>query len=151
VKLSLAEIEAFQLHESAGTGSIRHGFTVSWDRQGAWSLLLGGHGGASPDKEIFMILWSVSSIGKRVSFLGVMALLVWLQAATPAYGQAATAPAASTAPAKKTIQAAQERLLALGYQPGSADGVMGARAIAALKKFQSDRGLPVTTNSTGKP
>jgi len=91
-----------------------------------------------------MILWSASSIRKRVSLLGVLAVSVWLLTGTAANGQAATAPAASTAAAKKTIQTAQERLLALGYQPGSADGVMGTRAIAALKKFQSDRSLPVT-------
>jgi hypothetical protein len=95
-------------------------------------------------KEIFVILWSAFSIGKRVSLLGVLLVSVCLLTGTQANGQAATAPAASTAAAKKTIQAAQERLLALGYQPGSADGVMGARAIAALKKFQSDHGLPVT-------
>lgn len=55
-----------------------------------------------------------------------------------------TAPATSTAASKKVVQGAQERLQALGYQPGSADGVMGTKAIAALKKFQSDHGLPAT-------
>lgn len=91
-----------------------------------------------------MILWSASSIGKRVSFLGVLAVSVWLLAGTPANGQAPTAPATSTAATKKTIRTAQERLLALGYQPGSADGVMGAKATAAVKKFQSEHSLPVT-------
>ena len=91
-----------------------------------------------------MILWSASSIGKRVSLLGVLAVSVWLLAGTPANGQSATAPAASTALTKTTIQAAQKRLLALGYQPGTADGVMGAKAIAAVKKFQADRSLLVT-------
>jgi hypothetical protein len=43
-----------------------------------------------------------------------------------------------------TVQAAQGRLLALGYQSGAADGVMGAKAIAALKKFQADHGLSAT-------
>jgi peptidoglycan hydrolase-like protein with peptidoglycan-binding domain len=91
-----------------------------------------------------MILWSASSIGKRVSLLGVLALSVWLLTGTHANGQAPTTPATSTAAAKKTIQAAQERLLALGYQPGATDGVMGSKAIAALKKFQADHSLPVT-------
>ena len=51
----------------------------------------------------------------------------------------------STATTKKGVQEAQQRLQkALRYQPGPADGVMGARAIAALKKFQSDHHLPVT-------
>jgi hypothetical protein len=91
-----------------------------------------------------MILWNVSGIRKRVPLLGVLALSVWLQTGTPANGQAAAAPATSTAPTKTTIQAAQKRLLALGYQCGTADGVMGARAVAALRKFQADRSLPVT-------
>ena len=91
-----------------------------------------------------MIPWSASSIGKSVSLLGILAMSVWLLTGTPANGQTATAPATSTAAAKKTIQGAQERLLTLGYQPGAADGVMGAKAIAALKKFQSDHSLPVT-------
>lgn len=52
-----------------------------------------------------------------------------------------TAPAASTGATKNTIQEAQERLQALGYQPGPTDGVMGTRATAALKRFQSDHGL----------
>jgi hypothetical protein len=98
----------------------------------------------APDKEIFMKLWSVSNIGKRVTLLGFLAVSVWLLTGTQANGQAATSPATSTAPTKATIQAAQKRLLALGYQCGAADGVMGARAIAALKKFQADHILPVT-------
>jgi len=66
--------------------------------------------------------------GELVSYWRLVALSCLLTAA-PANAQAATAPAASTAPAKKTIQAAQERLLALGYQPGAADGVMGAKGL----------------------
>ena len=91
-----------------------------------------------------MILWSASRVGKRGSLLSVLAVSVWLLTGTPTNGQAATAPAASAAPTKTTVQAAQKRLLALGYQPGAADGVMGAKAIAALKKFQSDHNLPAT-------
>jgi len=91
-----------------------------------------------------MILWSASLIGKCVSLFGVLALSVCLLTGTPANGQSATSPATSTAPTKMMIQAAQKRLQALGYQPGATDGVMGANAIAALKKFQSDHGLPIT-------
>ena len=90
-----------------------------------------------------MILWSVSNIGKRVSLLGVLAMAVSLLTGTLANAQAATAPATSTA-TKKAIQGAQERLRALGYEPGSTDGVMGAKTGATLKKFQSDHGLPAT-------
>src|ERR1035441_5935307 len=97
-----------------------------------------------PVKEILMFLWSASSIGKCVSFLGVLTVSVWLLTGTPTIGQSAKAPVTSTAPTKTTIQTAEKRLLALGYQCGAADGVMGAKAIAALKKFQADRRLPVT-------
>ena len=59
--------------------------------------------------------------------------------------QVQSIPAApSTAPTKATIQAAQKRLIAMGYQPGSADGVLGPKAIASLKKFQSDQNFPMT-------
>lgn len=38
----------------------------------------------------------------------------------------------------------QNQLLALGYQIGTADGVMGKRTVAAIKKFQHDNNLPST-------
>ncbi len=91
-----------------------------------------------------MILWRISSTGKRASLLGVLVVSVWLLAGTLDNGQAASAPATSSTAVKKEIQDAQERLLALGYQSGLTDGVMGAKTAAALKKFQSDHGLPVT-------
>jgi peptidoglycan hydrolase-like protein with peptidoglycan-binding domain len=91
-----------------------------------------------------MILLRVAHLRTRLLVLGVLVTLVCLLVGTQANGQAATDAATSSAPSKKTIQAAQERLLALGYQPGVADGVMGAKAIAALKKFQSDHSLPIT-------
>jgi hypothetical protein len=43
---------------------------------------------------------------------------------------------------KKTVLQAQRRLRELGYDAGVADGAMGARTSAALKKFQLDHGLP---------
>lgn len=57
------------------------------------------------------------------------------------------APAASVqAPAdgRSGVAAAQRALAALGYDPGPADGVMGARTRAAIVAFQRDRGLPTT-------
>ena len=38
----------------------------------------------------------------------------------------------------------QQRLQDLGYDPGSVDGVAGARTQAALAAFQKDRGLRPT-------
>jgi hypothetical protein len=49
------------------------------------------------------------------------------------------APAADNA-----VQQAQRRLITLGYQLGTPDGVHGARTVVALKKFQADHGLAST-------
>ena len=43
-----------------------------------------------------------------------------------------------------TRKEAQQRLRSLAYDPGIADGAIGAKTIAALKKFQSDHGLSAT-------
>jgi peptidoglycan hydrolase-like protein with peptidoglycan-binding domain len=62
-------------------------------------------------------------------------------------GQASPQAAAtgqSATETKKAIQQAQQRLLSLGYDPGAADGVPGAKTIAALKRFQTDHGLAAT-------
>lgn len=37
----------------------------------------------------------------------------------------------------------QQRLAALGYQPGVADGIFGVKTLAAVKAFQADRKLAV--------
>lgn len=49
-----------------------------------------------------------------------------------------------TTPAKRIVQEAQQQLRALGYDLGVADGSMGSKTIAALKKFQLDHSLPAT-------
>lgn len=41
------------------------------------------------------------------------------------------------------VREIQRRLLDLGYDAGSADGVFGSRTQQALRRFQSDRGLTV--------
>jgi N-acetyl-anhydromuramyl-L-alanine amidase AmpD len=41
------------------------------------------------------------------------------------------------------VRAWQERLLALGYRPGKADGIFGARTDTATRVFQSEHGLRV--------
>jgi peptidoglycan hydrolase-like protein with peptidoglycan-binding domain len=38
----------------------------------------------------------------------------------------------------------QKKLKALGYDPGSPDGVFGRKTKSAIKRFQRDNGLPVT-------
>jgi peptidoglycan hydrolase-like protein with peptidoglycan-binding domain len=43
-----------------------------------------------------------------------------------------------------TVFELQERLMKLGYKPGTVDGVSGPRTVDALKKYQADNKLPVT-------
>lgn len=57
----------------------------------------------------------------------------------------AASPQGPRADAKPMTTAEMQRALAtLKYQPGTADGMMGRRTVDALKKFQSDNGLPQT-------
>jgi peptidoglycan hydrolase-like protein with peptidoglycan-binding domain len=42
------------------------------------------------------------------------------------------------------IMQAQQKLGALGYDPGAADGLLGPRTRQALRAFQQDQGLPLT-------
>jgi len=42
------------------------------------------------------------------------------------------------------VRRAQERLQALGYEPGPADGLMGPRTREAISAFQRDQGLPAS-------
>lgn len=59
--------------------------------------------------------------------------------------QASVAPPPSATPvAAMTIADAQERLNALGFPAGPADGSMGSHTRQALKHFQQSRGLPQT-------
>ncbi|HHK74911.1 MAG TPA: hypothetical protein ENJ57_07080, partial [Rhizobiales bacterium] len=65
--------------------------------------------------------------------------------AMPAGGWAnarAVAPARATV--SEMVMQAQSMLMALGYKPGSADGVMGANTRQAIMKFQSNEGLAPT-------
>lgn len=61
---------------------------------------------------------------------------------------------ATVTPSRKDIDPANAKLVELikrvqmglyikGYDPGSVDGIMGERTRVALRKFQSDHGLPV--------
>jgi hypothetical protein len=73
----------------------------------------------------------------------------------PPPAQAAAETAAET-PAKPTlrlnsrdtIRFVQTSLLNLGYDPGGADGAMGKRTAAAIKKYEKDNGLRVTGKVT---
>ncbi|GGF35711.1 hypothetical protein GCM10011611_47560 [Aliidongia dinghuensis] len=55
--------------------------------------------------------------------------------------QAAAGPAVNRA-GGGSIAFVQRSLAAKGYDPGPADGKLGARTVNAIKQFQGDRGLP---------
>lgn len=46
--------------------------------------------------------------------------------------------------ARATIRWAQVSLQQLGYDPGNADGALGRRTVAAIRKYETDNHLPVT-------
>lgn len=68
----------------------------------------------------------------------------------------AAAEAAAEPPAKPalrldsrdTIRFVQTSLLNLGYDPGGADGAMGKRTAAAIRRYEKDNGLRVTGKVT---
>lgn len=57
---------------------------------------------------------------------------------------AATTPKAAPKPPSETARRVQEALNAAGYSVGVPDGRAGKQTIAALRKYQADRHLPVT-------
>lgn len=67
----------------------------------------------------------------------------------PRSGAAATAatqsqPTPSNRPPVDVVRMAQEALDRAGYEIGVADGQLGPRTVAAIKRFQTDRFLPVS-------
>ena len=46
--------------------------------------------------------------------------------------------------ASSDVRAAQEKLSDMGYEVGTADGKIGPKTRAALRKFQADKGLSET-------
>jgi hypothetical protein len=70
------------------------------------------------------------------------------QEANPPTTPTGSAPSAATAPPTlrqgatgAPVRAWQERLCALGYEPGKADGAFGPKTLAATQAFQASRGL----------
>ena len=77
--------------------------------------------------------------------------------AAPAPGPSPTTPINPVSAAQPLVSASvetapkpmanidvQKQLNALGYQVGTPDGMLGKRSVDALKKFQQDKGIPVT-------
>jgi Putative peptidoglycan binding domain len=56
----------------------------------------------------------------------------------------ALSPATQAAGFDPVVQQAQTKLTQLGFDPGTADGILGRRTSAAIKAFQKQSGLPET-------
>ena len=56
------------------------------------------------------------------------------------------APVLNVAPENRRLARIQQLLSDLGYGPLRADGVMGDNTASAIKRFELDRGLPITGN-----
>jgi photosystem II stability/assembly factor-like uncharacterized protein len=60
-------------------------------------------------------------------------------------GSPVAAPTVSARPAANDgVKRAQEAMNLAGYDVGKPDGVAGTRTVTALRKFQTDKGIPVT-------
>lgn len=112
------------------------------------SLTMGGQNLEFPEKEAEFRKAFFAALDGRLS--------------TPGSTPAAVAPSvtkeavktsppsdAEPLPKKLRIQQIQQRLSALGYQAGPADGKMGKKTVEALKKFQGDNNLPKTGEADG--
>ncbi|MGB5372807.1 MAG: peptidoglycan-binding domain-containing protein [Polyangiales bacterium] len=66
--------------------------------------------------------------------------------ATP--GSGASASAALAAGGDPLVQSIQRDLIALGYDPGEANGKLSTPSIVAISKFQAENGLEVTGEAT---
>ncbi|HEX8337608.1 MAG TPA: peptidoglycan-binding protein, partial [Pyrinomonadaceae bacterium] len=60
-------------------------------------------------------------------------------------GASVAAPTVAARPqANDVVKRAQEAMNLAGYDVGKPDGVAGTRTVAALRKYQTDKGIPVT-------
>lgn len=81
-------------------------------------------------------VWAPSTPGKKK--------VVPKKGAKPRAGATASKRRVPAGQANETVLHAQEALAALGYNLGEPDGKAGASTTAAVKRFQTDRHLPVT-------
>lgn len=62
-------------------------------------------------------------------------------------GSSVAAPTSTPRPTPNDgVKRAQEALSLAGYNVGAPDGIAGTRTVTALRKFQADKGIPVTGN-----
>ena len=82
-------------------------------------------------------------VGAKLSPAGMARAQRMAREWRPGTNAAPAPPAADTEQSRKIVAAVQRSLAGLGYDPGPADGILGARTRAAIRAFQKSVGLPV--------
>ncbi|MXY38705.1 MAG: hypothetical protein F4Y62_02725 [Rhodospirillaceae bacterium] len=82
-------------------------------------------------------------VGAKLSPAGIARAQRMAREWRPGTNAAPAPPAADTEQSRKIVAAVQRSLAGLGYDPGPADGILGARTRAAIRAFQKSVGLPV--------
>lgn len=136
-----------------------------------WQLALHGYDPGPADGRIgpgtvTAIRHYQADAGLAVDGRPTRALLDHLQFTVPAVRNAAAQPVSSPSPPRQAavlpgpldqldvglkrayVVGIQQALEARGYRPGPADGVAGQRTRAAIRRYQSDAGLPVDGQPT---
>ena len=88
-------------------------------------------------------MFSLSFLIKFWAFCAI-SILVFATALSTAFAESLTAQSRGAGLNASQIQQVQETLRSLGYDPGPADGVPGARTLLAVSQFQQQMGLPQT-------
>lgn len=138
-----------------GTNIAEYEDTTSFDRDGIFTIRLGADYGPFTayfsliSETTFMIGYRMRWGGKapyRKTASSPSPRPITSHQPSPPVAQPA-APAVSPSPTPfnaNPVRSAQRALTAFGYDPGPADGIMGAKTRRALRLFQQDQGLPVT-------
>lgn len=127
------------------TGEVTWSGTGEWKRGGVY-----GFGETKLDEAARRLLdLAFSSLTKTegAATVNAPAPVTRAPAAPSVAKEIVSAPApvvTEPSPQKMTMQQVQQRLTALGYQPGTADGMMGKNTVEALRKFQQDNNLAKT-------
>lgn len=72
---------------------------------------------------------------------------IWKQGRSSSAAASTSAPAVA-APGGSTVAGIQQQLNRLGYDAGAADGLVGSRTSAAIRRYQRDHGLLIDGRAT---
>lgn len=94
-------------------------------------------------------LISRSFLAKVASAFGIAVMLLAAPAGFAASDAAAAEAGVNKQSQRSMVRKVQERLRDMGYDPGPADGIMGAKTRNSLVSYQMHHGLPVDGTLNG--